>query len=112
VKLILSIFPKYIPPLAGVVSCDSVSRDLDYTIITAYLPKGIQVVRPQLESISTLNINNYNLGDHKIYDMLAPHKYLTKTKGRKSKIIPQPWTMDIVKSIILNVMKLPHFGRH
>jgi hypothetical protein len=46
VKLIPSILPNYIPPLASVVSRDSVPRDFDYTIITAYLPKGIQAVRP------------------------------------------------------------------
>jgi hypothetical protein len=65
-----------------------------------------------LERISTLNINNYNLGDRKNYGTLTPYKYLTKKKGKKSKIIPQPWTMDIVRSTILNVMKIPHFGRH
>jgi hypothetical protein len=111
-KLIPSILPDYIPPLAGVVSRDSVPRDFDYTVITAYLPKGIQAVRPQLERIPTLNISDYNLGDRKSYGMLAPHKYLTKTKGKKSKIIPQPWTMDIARSTVLNVMKIPHFGRH
>jgi hypothetical protein len=44
--------------------------------------------------------------------MLVPHKYFTKTKGKRSNIIPQPWTMNIVQSTILNVMKIPHFGRH
>ena len=37
---------------------------------------------------------------------------MTKTKGKKSKIIPQLWNMDIVRSTILNVMKIPHFRRH
>jgi hypothetical protein len=44
--------------------------------------------------------------------MIAPHKYLTKTSGKKPKIFPQTWTMDIAISTILNVMKIPHFGRH
>jgi hypothetical protein len=65
-----------------------------------------------LERIPTLKISDYNLGDRKSYGKLAAHKYLTKTKGKKSKIIPQPWTMDVVRSTILNVMKIPHFGRH
>jgi hypothetical protein len=43
-KLIPSILPDYILPLAGVVSLDSVPRDFDYTLITAYLPKGIHAV--------------------------------------------------------------------
>jgi hypothetical protein len=43
-KLIPSILPDYIPPLAGTVSRDSVPRDFDYTLITAYLPKGIRIV--------------------------------------------------------------------
>jgi hypothetical protein len=46
-KLILTILPDYIPPLAGVVSRDSVLRDFDYTLVIAYLPKGIRVVRMQ-----------------------------------------------------------------
>jgi hypothetical protein len=110
--VILSILPNYIPLLASVVSHDSVLRDFDYTVTTAYLMKGIQAVRPQLERIPTLNISDYNLGDRKSFGMLSPHRYLTKTKGKKSKIIPQPWIMDIARSTILNVMKIPHFGRH
>jgi hypothetical protein len=111
-KLIPSITPNYIPPLAGMVSHDSVPRDFNYTLITVYLLKGIRVVGPQLGQIMTLNINELNLGDHKNYGMLTLHKYLTKKKEKKSKIIPYPWTMDIVRSTILNVMKIPHFGRH
>jgi hypothetical protein len=65
-----------------------------------------------LERISTLKINDYNLGYRKNYGTLAPYKYLTKTEGKKSKIIPQPWTMDIARSTILNIMKIPHFERH
>jgi hypothetical protein len=60
----------------------------------------------------TLNISDYNLEDRKSYCMLTPHKYLTNTKGKKSKIISQLRTMDIVKSTILNVMKIPHFKRN
>ena len=94
-KLIPTILLDYIPPLAGVVSRDSVLRDFDYMLITVYLPKGICTVKPQLERILTLNINDYNMGDRKNYGMITPHKYLTKTKGKMSKIIPQPWTMNI-----------------
>jgi hypothetical protein len=111
-KLLLSILPEYGLPLASVVSRDSVPRDFDYTIITVYLPKGIRAVRPQLERIPTLNISNYNLGDRKSYAMITPHKYLTKMKGKKKKIIPQSWMMNLAQSTLLNVMKIPHFGRH
>jgi hypothetical protein len=102
----------YIPPLAGAVSPDSIPRDFDYTMITAYLSNGIHAVGIQLERIMTLNISDFNLGDLKNYGIISPHKYLTKTIGKKSKIIPHPWTMDIARSTILNVMKIPHFGRH
>jgi hypothetical protein len=44
--------------------------------------------------------------------MLTPYKYLTRTKGKNSKIIPQPWMMNLAQSTLLNVMKIPHFGRH
>jgi hypothetical protein len=112
VKLIPSILPDYIPPLAGAVNRDSVPRDFDYTLITAYLPKGIRTGKPQQDKILTLKINDFNLGDRKNFSMLAPHRYLTRMKGKKSRIIPQPWTMDLAQSTILNVMKIPHFGRH
>jgi hypothetical protein len=87
-NLIPSILPNYILPLAGAVSHDSVPRDFDYTLIIAYLPKGIRAVGLQLGKIMTLNISDFNLGDHNNYGMLAPHKYLTKKMGKKSKIIP------------------------
>ena len=60
----------------------------------------------------TLKINEFNLGDRKNFNMLVSHRYLTRMKGKKSRIIPQPWTMDLVHSTILNVMEIPHFGRH
>jgi hypothetical protein len=111
-KLILTILPDYIPPLAGVVSRDSVPRDFDYTLVTAYLPKGIRAVRTQQDKIVTLKFSDFNLGDRKNHSMLAPHRYLTRMKGKNSRIIPQPWTMNLAQSTILNVMKIPHFGRH
>ena len=111
-KRIPSILPNYIPTLAGVVSHDSVARDFGYTVITMYLLKGIRAIRPQLERILTLKISDYKLGDRKRYGMLAPHKYLTKTKGNKLKIIPKMLTMDIARSTVLNMMKIPHFRRH
>jgi hypothetical protein len=112
VKLIPSIFPNYIPPLVGVVNRDSVPRDLEYTMVTVYLPKGICVVRTKQEKITTLNFSEFNLEDRKIYGMFTPYKYLTRTKGKNSKIIPQSWTMNLAQSTLLTVMKIPHFGRH
>jgi hypothetical protein len=112
VKLIPSVLPNYIPPLAGVVSHDNILRDFNYTLITSYLLKGIHTVGSQLGQILTLKISDFNLGDHKNYGMLAPHKYLTKKMGKKPKIVPQPWTMEIARSTILNLMKIPHFDRH
>jgi hypothetical protein len=61
-----------------------------------------------LERILTLKISDYKFGDRKKYGMFTPYKYLTKTKGKKLKIIPQSWTMDITRSTLLNVMKIPH----
>jgi hypothetical protein len=40
------------------------------------------------------------------------YKYLTRTKGKNSKIIPHPWTMNLAQSTLLNVMKITHFRRH
>jgi hypothetical protein len=53
-KQIPSVLPDYIPPLAGVVNHDSIPRDFEYTLITAYIPKGIRVVGPQLGQIPAL----------------------------------------------------------
>lgn len=111
-KLIPSILLDYILPMASAVNCDNVTRDFDYTLFTTYLPKGIRIGKPQPDNIMTLKINKFNLGDRKNFNILAPHRYLTRTKGKKSRIIPQPWTMDLVQSTILNMIKIPHFGRH
>jgi hypothetical protein len=111
-KLIPTILPDYIPPLADAVSRDSVPRDFEYTMVTAYLSKGIRAVRAQQDKITMLKFNTFNLGDRKNHSMLTPYKYLTRTKAKNSKIIPQPWMMNLVQSTLLNVMKIPHFGRH
>jgi hypothetical protein len=72
VKQIPSVLPDYTPPLAGAVNRDSVPRDFEYTLITAYLPKGIHAVGPQLGLIPALKISDFNLGDRKNYVMLVP----------------------------------------
>jgi hypothetical protein len=89
-----------------------VPKDFEYTLITAYLPKGIHTVLTDQENIAALKFRDFNIGDKKVYNMLAPHKYLTRKKGKNSKIIPQSWTMNLTRSTLLNVMKIPHFRRH
>jgi hypothetical protein len=44
--------------------------------------------------------------------MPALHRYLTKMTGRKPKIVPHPWIKEIVRSTILNMVKIPHFSRN
>jgi hypothetical protein len=111
-KQIPSILPEYIPPLAGVVNHDSIPRDFEYFVFTAYIPKGIRIVGSQLGQIPLLKNNDFNLGDRKNYAMLAPHRYLMKTTGKKPRLISQPWIKGLAQSTVLNVMKIPHFGRH
>jgi hypothetical protein len=94
-KMIPCIFPVYIPPLSGKINRDSVPRDFEYTLITAYLPKGVCIVRADQDKITTLKFNDFNLGDRKTYNMLSLHKYLTKTKGINPKIVPQYWTQNL-----------------
>jgi hypothetical protein len=112
VKKIPSVFPDYIPPLTGTVNHDSVPHDFKYTLITAYLLKAICAVGPQLGLIPALKISDFNLGDRKNYAMLVPHRYLMKMTGKKPKIVPQPWIKELACSTILNMMNIPHFGRH
>jgi hypothetical protein len=111
-KLILSILPTYLPPLSGAINKDSVPRYFEYALVTAYLPKGICTVRADQEKIAALKFSDFNLDDRKVYNMLAPHKYLTRTKGKNSKIILESWTMNLAQSTLLNVLKIPHFRRH
>jgi hypothetical protein len=111
-KLIPSILLAYLPPLSGAINHDNVPREFKYAVIIAYLPKGVRAVRADQDKLATLKFSDFNLEDWKAYNMLAPHKYLTRTKGKNSKIIPQPWTQNLAQSTLLNVMKIPHFGRH
>jgi hypothetical protein len=87
-KLIPHILPTYLPPLRGAINCDSVPRDFEYTLITAYLLKGVHAVRADQDKLTTLKFSDFNLGDRKVYNMLSLHKYLTRTKGKNSKIVP------------------------
>jgi hypothetical protein len=111
-KLIPTILPDYIPPLPDAVIRVSVPRYFEYTMVTAYLPKGIHTVRAQQDKITVLKFNEFNLGECKNYSMITPYKYLTRMKGKNSKIISQLWMMNLAQSTLLNVMKIPYFGRH
>jgi hypothetical protein len=110
VKHVSSFLPDYIPPLAGAVNRDSIPHDFEYTLITAYIPKGICVVGTQLGQIPALKNNDFNLDNIKNYAMLTPHKYLMKTTRKKPRIVSQLWIRELAHSTILNVMKIPHFG--
>jgi hypothetical protein len=66
----------------------------------------------QQEKIIALKFSDFNLEDRNNYNMLAPYKYMTRMKGKNSKIIPQPWMTNLMESTLINVMKIPHFGRH
>jgi hypothetical protein len=111
-KLILSILPAYIPPLSGTITRDSVPREFEYSLITTYLLKEVHAVRANQDKLTTFNFSDFNLGDRKAYSMLSPHKYVTRTKGKNSNTIAQSWTQNLASSTLLNVMKIPHFGRH
>jgi hypothetical protein len=111
-KLIPSILPAYLPTLSGAINRDSVPRDVDYSLVMVYLQKEIRAVQADQDKLTTLKFSDFNLGDRKAYIMLTPHKYLIRTKGKKSKIIPETWTQNLTQSTLLNVMKIPHFGRH
>jgi hypothetical protein len=37
---------------------------------------------------------------------------ITITKGKNPKIVPQQWTHNLMQPTLLNVMKIPHFGRN
>ena len=111
-KIVPSILPTYIPPLGGAINRDSVPRDFEYTLVTTYLLKGVRTYRIDQDKITMLKFCDFNLGDHKVYNMLALYKYLKRTKGKNLKLIPQQWMMNLTQSTLLNVMKIPHFGRH
>jgi hypothetical protein len=109
VKQISSVLPKYILPLAGTMNHDSIPRDFEYTLITAYIQKWIRIDGPQLGHMLSLKNNDFNLRDKKNYVMLAPHRYLMRMTGKNSCIVFQSWIKELVQSTILNVMKIPHF---
>jgi hypothetical protein len=94
-KIIPTIFPDYIPPLADAVNPDSVPRDFEYTIVIVYLLKGIRTIRTDQDNITALKFNDFNLRDCKVYGMLTPYKYLTRTKGKNSNIIQHSWTINL-----------------
>jgi hypothetical protein len=110
--MIPSILPSYIPPLKGEINRDSVPQYYDYPMITAYLLKGVRAIHTEQTKLVALKFCDFNLGDRKDYSMLSPHKYMTMKKGKNSKIVPQQWTMNLAQSNLLNVMNIPHFGRH
>jgi hypothetical protein len=111
-KLILSILPTYMPPLNDTMNQDSVPSHFEYSLVTMYLLKGIHAVHADQEKIAMLKFRDFNLSDRKVYIILSPHKYLTRTKGNNSKIVPQSWTHNLTQSTLFNIMKILHFGKN
>jgi hypothetical protein len=78
VKLIPNILPTYIPPLSNAVNRDRVPGYFEYILVTVNLPKGIHTVQADQDKIVVLKLSDFNLDDRKFYNMLTPHKYLTR----------------------------------
>jgi hypothetical protein len=81
VKLLPTILPYYIPPLSGEINKDTVPKDFEYTLVTAYLLKGVHTYCENQDKVTALKFYNFKLVGRKAYSMLAPSKYLTRTKG-------------------------------
>jgi hypothetical protein len=94
-KLVPSILPTYIPPLSDEINRDSVLGDFEYTLVTAYLLKGVCTYHVDQDKVTLLKFCNFNLGDRKAYNMFASYKYLMRTKGKNPKLIPQQWMMNL-----------------
>lgn len=107
-----SILPPYTPPLSGKIDCDIVSSSYDYVVFTTCIPKGVTISGAQLAFVPLLKYCNFNLEDKRNYALCALHRYLMLSSGWKPHLVPQPWTQQLDRSSILNVMKIPHFGRH
>jgi hypothetical protein len=86
-----------------------VPKDFEYVLVTVYLPKEVHAVHVDQDKLVALKFSNFNLGDRNFYIMLTPHKYLTRKKGKNSKITPQSWTQNPVQTTLLNVMNLSYF---
>jgi hypothetical protein len=95
VKKIVLDLPYFILPLVGIVGCDNISRDFEYTLITTYILKGICIVGPQLGQIPALKNNEFNFRDRRNYVMLAPHWYLMKTTRKNLCIVSQLWIKEL-----------------
>jgi hypothetical protein len=87
-KLVPSIFPDYILPLAGAVNRDSVTRDFEYTMVTMYLPKGIRAVRIEQDKITHVEVQRLQPQRSKNIWYARPIKVPKKNKGKHSNIIP------------------------
>jgi hypothetical protein len=94
-KLVPTILPAYIPPLSGDINKESVPRDFEYTLVFAYLLKGVHTYCTDQDKVTALKFCDFNLGDRKSYNMLTPSKYSTKTNGQNSKIVPQQWMINL-----------------
>jgi hypothetical protein len=94
------------------VNRDNITQDFQCTLITAYIPKGIHVVQSQLGQIPSLKNNDFNLGDRNNYMMVTPHRYMMKMIGKRPHIVSQPWIKKLMQSMMINMMNIPHFGRH
>jgi hypothetical protein len=91
-KLILSIFPSYIPPLKGEINCESVPQDYDYPMITAYLLKGVRAVHTEQTKLAALKFCDFNLGDQKILQYAFPTQVSDNDKGEEFQ--DHPLSMD------------------
>jgi hypothetical protein len=65
-KLILRILLAYLQPLSGAINRDSVPRDFEYVLVTAYLSKEVCTVCADQNKLAALKFSDFNLDDRKV----------------------------------------------
>jgi hypothetical protein len=64
-KLVPTILLAYIPPLSFYINRDSVPKDFEYTLVLAYLSKGVRTYHTDQDKVTVLKFCDLNLGDRK-----------------------------------------------
>ena len=102
--------PKYVSPSKRKAKVPANLDEVDSTINTPSLPKGVPMENSVVGWVMTMNVEDWNLADRVKFPHLTTDALMDrKIEGTVKTLQPKTWLQKVDKSRLLFLSSIPHF---
>lgn len=89
------------------------TRDNTANLHTPLTPREVPILGDPCGRLHEVKFNDHDLADHDAFSELAPALYFdTIHEDDGITVVPQHWVCGLARSRLLNLLRMPHFGRY